>query len=363
MADPSMAASYAASAATSSAPSLPAAGPAFGALPALPPSLPTTVAPSASAAPASSPAPKKKAAPKKKPAEEAPDGEPKPKKKRSAPKKKADGGAEEGKGKGWRKGVKGNIVGGLDGASLPPGTPGATAAGPSGSGTPIAAAILAPPKLGNHFLPGKALEIGTPRPRKWRRGAGTVVIMGVSGRPLSLPGWSGDDFSAYAIATGSGPSQEIDELASPPVGTSPLPSTSKSRTSLSAAAMTPSSSAQSLPPSSAYPTPLPGQPHVYVPPPQPPVFPPASLPPVSVSGAGGIPILHHPSQPVYAAPPTFPHTLPSMQMPPMQVPGVPQFSYPHAYGTSVAPASGADQLKPPTLPPIPGAGVPPQPPV
>ncbi|GAA5965179.1 hypothetical protein JCM8115_005381 [Rhodotorula mucilaginosa] len=157
-------------------------------------------------------------------ADDAPEGEPKPKKKRTAAKKSS----EPGPGKHWRKGLKGNLAGvGLDpviaatlqaGGTSGAGTPTSSAAqhasspGPSrGSTVGVSSAIAPPPKLGNQFITVQSLQIGTPRPRKWIKSK--MAFKKVGGGTIMLPSWQGDSYSAFATAVGTA---EIDELASPP---------------------------------------------------------------------------------------------------------------------------------------------------
>ncbi|GAA6034363.1 hypothetical protein JCM8097_002689 [Rhodosporidiobolus ruineniae] len=288
---------------------------------------PTTAAPAPSSTPAAAPKPKQSK--KKKPADDAPDGEPKPKKKKPSKPK-----GEAGPGKAWRKGVKGNLAGvGLDpsigaqihaavgtGASLSltnPGSPAPGASTPGGAAS--TAAIGAPPKLGNQFLPSQSLQVGTPRPRKWRRGR--VVIKSITGRALGLPSWQGDEFSAYAIATGTSTGQ-VDELASPPLGyaspsLTPVPAAVlKPRASAAVAAgghlMSPlsSSQGQAQPPQTQYAA----QPLA------PPLFPPAAAasvplaPPVfPPSSASASPSLPHPTSAASTAhAPPLPPSLPPL---------------------------------------------------
>ncbi|BGO90389.1 hypothetical protein NBRC10512_004830 [Rhodotorula toruloides] len=169
---------------------------------------------------------KAKAAGQKNKAAEGPDGEPKPKKKKTAAKKPG----EPGPGKSWRKGLKGNLAGvGLDPAVAAglhgAGTPGASSPGGAGSPAPSRASaaggtggVGAPPKLGNQFLATQPLQIGTPRPRKWIKGK--MEFKRYDGATILLPSWQGDSYSAFATAVGTA---EIDELASPPPASSPLP--------------------------------------------------------------------------------------------------------------------------------------------
>ncbi|GAA5852655.1 hypothetical protein JCM8547_002579 [Rhodosporidiobolus lusitaniae] len=372
-------------------PSLPLAAPPPPAPPPAAPSTSTPRPPLVAPSTAASPAKKKPAAPKKKPAEEGPEGEPKPKKKRTSKKQ-----GEVGPGKAWRKGVKGNLAGvGLNpdvGAaihqaaatgtpvSLPPGTP-----VPGGSGTPVqtpgggggtprpatTAAIGAPPKLGNQFLQINPLHLGTPRPRKWTRGR--VVIKSVSGRAIGLPSWQGDDNSLFAFAVGSSApaSAQIDELASPPPGgyspsLTPAPSSSKPRASAAVGGshlMTPSSSqrGQHAPSPLSHqqqtPQPLPVHyaPPVLPPPPPashsvtpaPPVFPPL---PASTSQSGP------PAQPASYHPPP-----PNLNGASIPYPTHSQVAFggnPLAAPKEEGDDDGREEVKlaPPTLPPLPGMG-------
>ncbi|GAA5976002.1 hypothetical protein JCM10908_005352 [Rhodotorula pacifica] len=171
-------------------------------------------------------------------AEDAPDGEPKPKKKRTAAAKKV---VDAGPGKHWRKGLKGNLAGvGLDptGAATIQGgtTPGAGSPAPVGASSSafalasspgpsrgstagiVSSAIAPPPKLGNQFIAVQALHIGTPRPRKWIKNR--MAFKKPDGRVIMLPSWQGDSYSAFATAVGTtaaaAAEAEVDELASPP---------------------------------------------------------------------------------------------------------------------------------------------------
>ncbi|GAA5919020.1 hypothetical protein JCM1841_002696 [Sporobolomyces salmonicolor] len=175
---------------------------------------------------ASSPAPsvastsaskaKAKAPAKPKAAVSSADGAEKPKKKRAP--KKAPG--EVGPGKSWRKGLKGNLAGvGLDPATAASIRENLTTNPPAAASSPSAAApsarpsaaVGAPPKLATQFLPPQALEVNTPRPRRWIRSR--MEFRSITGGTVRLPSWQGDSFSPYADHIAS---TQIDELASPP---------------------------------------------------------------------------------------------------------------------------------------------------
>lgn len=138
-----------------------------------------------------------------------------------------------------------------------------------------AGAVGAPPKLGNQFLATQPLQIGTPRPRKWIKAK--VEFKRYDGATILLPSWQGgasglvrrecssnahspflsDSYSAFATAIGTA---EIDELASPPPVSSPLPPlpSTKSRSTVAQPSRAPAPAlASQAPPAQAAPRPQP----------------------------------------------------------------------------------------------------------
>ncbi|ORY72383.1 hypothetical protein BCR35DRAFT_307649 [Leucosporidium creatinivorum] len=130
----------------------------------------------------------------------------KPKRKR-APKRPP---GEPGPGKAWRKGLKGTLAAGTGaaaaGASPARTSPsvsraGSTAGGagpstPSGGGAGGLHAIGSVPKIATSFLPPLALDVRTPRPRRWS--VGVKELKSVTGATLKFRSWRGASSSAYA---------------------------------------------------------------------------------------------------------------------------------------------------------------------
>ncbi|GAA5903137.1 hypothetical protein JCM5296_003351 [Sporobolomyces johnsonii] len=190
------------------------------------PYIASSPAPSVASTSASNAKAKAKAPAKSKAVVAGADGAEKPKKKRAP--KKAPG--EVGPGKSWRKGLKGNLAGvGLDPATAASirenlsTNPTAGASSPAAAAPSVrpSAAVGAPPKLATQFLPPQALEVNTPRPRRWIRSR--MEFRSITGGTVRLPSWQGDSFSPYADHIAS---TQIDELASPPPPSLPTASAS-----------------------------------------------------------------------------------------------------------------------------------------